>query len=102
MKGLTPVTGRAVGGGTALERCHTVGGVERESMGKLPFVAGLFFKTLAVVVVLVVLTWFLVVRFGGYTMTAADYGGTSISTVLFAYLIHLWAMPGGPQDGPRE
>ena len=71
-------------------------------MGKLPFVAGLFFKVLAVVVVLVVLTWFLVVRFGGYTMTAADYGGTIISTFLFAYLVHLWIMPGGPQRGPHE
>ena len=65
------------------------------TMGKLPFVAGLFWKTLAIVVVLVVLTWFIIVRFGGYTMTAADYGGTTISTVLFAYLVHLWLMPGG-------
>ena len=102
MKDLTPVTGRAVGGGTALEQWHKVGGVERESMGKLPFVAGLFWKTLAIVVVLVVLTWFLIVRFGGYTITAADYGGTTISTVLLAYLVHLWLMPGGPQSGPHE
>ena len=71
-------------------------------MGKLPFVAGLFWKTLAVVVVLVVLTWFLIVRFGEYTMTAADYGGTTISTVLFAYLVHLWLMPGGPERGPHD
>jgi hypothetical protein len=71
-------------------------------MGKLPFVAGLFWKTLAVVVVLVVLTWFLIVRFGGYAMTAADYGGTTISTVLFSYLFHLWLMPGGPEHGPHE
>ena len=67
-------------------------------MGKLPFVAGLFFKTLAVVVVLVILTWYLIVRFGGYEMTAADYGGTTISTILFAYLVHLWLLPGGPGD----
>ena len=71
-------------------------------MGKLPFVAGLFFKTLAIVVVLVVLTWFLIVRFSEYTMTAADYGGTTISTVLLAYLVHLWLMPGGPHQDPPE
>ena len=71
-------------------------------MGKLPFVAGLFFKTLAVVVVLVVLTWFVVVRFFGYTMIAADYGGTTISAVLLTYLIHLWLMPGGPHDEPQD
>ena len=71
-------------------------------MGKLPFVAGLFWKTLTVVVVLVVVVWFLIARFGGYTITAADYGGSTISTVLFAYLIHLWLMPGGPQGGPHE
>ena len=73
-----------------------------ETVGKLPFIAGLFWKTLTIVVVLVVLTWFLIVRFGGYTMTAADYGGTTISTVLFAYLVHLWLMPGGPEHGPHE
>ncbi len=67
-------------------------------MGKLPFAFGLFFRTLIVVVILVVIAWFVVVRFGGYEMTAADYGGTIISTILFAYLVHLWLMPGG---GPQ-
>jgi len=71
-------------------------------VGKLPFVAGLFWKTLAIVVVLVVLIWLLIVRLGGYTMTAADYGGTTISKILFAYLVHLWLLPGGPQHGPHE
>ncbi len=73
--------------------------IVRLGLGKLPFAAGLFWKTFVVVVILVVVTWFLVVRFGGYRMTAADYGGTTISTVLFAYLVHLWLMPGGPHDG---
>lgn len=67
-------------------------------MGKLPFAAGLFFKTLVVVIILVVLTWFVIVRFFGYAMTAADYGGTTISTILFAYLVHLWMLPGGPPE----
>jgi len=74
----------------------------RKTVGKLPFVAGLFWKTLAIVVVLVVVTWFLVVRLSGYAITAADYGGTTISTVLLAYLVHLWLMPGGPEHGPHE
>ena len=71
-------------------------------MGKLPFVAGLFWKTLAVVVVLVVVTWSLVVRLSGYQITAADYGGTTISTVLLSYLVHLWLMPGGPSQDSHE
>ena len=71
-------------------------------MGKLPFIAGLFWKTLAVVVILVVVTWSLIVRLSGYQITAADYGGTTISTVLFSYLIHLWLMPGGPHQDSHE
>ena len=62
-------------------------------MGKLPFAGGIFWKTLAVVVLLVVIGWWLVVKFTGYVMTAADYGGTTISTVLLTYLIHLWLLP---------
>ena len=71
-------------------------------MSKIPFVAGLFWKTLAVVVFLVAVTWYLIVRFSGYQITAADYGGTTISTILLAYLVHLWLMPGGPEHGPHE
>jgi len=67
-------------------------------MGKLPFAAGLFFKTLAVVVVLVIVAWYVIVHFFGYEMTAADYGGTTISATLFTYLVHLWLLPGGPPD----
>jgi len=62
-------------------------------MSKLPFAAGLFWKTFAVVVALVVLAWWLVAKFSDYEMTPADYGGTTISTVLFTYLIHLWMLP---------
>lgn len=70
-------------------------------VGKLPFVAGLFVKTLMVVSILVVITWYVIVKFFGYEMIAADYGGSVISTVLFAYLVHLWMLPGaGPEDRP--
>lgn len=62
-------------------------------MGKIPFAAGLFWKTFVVVVVLVVVTWWLVVKFSGYKITPADYGGTTISTILFTYLVHLWMLP---------
>lgn len=62
-------------------------------MGKLPFSAGIFWKTLAVVIVLVVVAWWLVLRFSDYEMIPADYGGTTISTIILAYLIHLWLLP---------
>lgn len=62
-------------------------------MGKLPFAAGIFWKTFVAVVVAVVVAWWLIVRLTGYEITAADYGGTTISTILFTYLIHLWLLP---------
>lgn len=74
-------------------------------MGKLPFATGLFWKTFAVVVALVVLTWWLVEKFSDYEMTPADYGGTTISTILFTYLIHLWMLPAEqlhPDDDESE
>ena len=74
-------------------------------MSKLPFIPGLFFKTLAVVIVLVVGTWVLVLKMGWYeAMTPADYGGTVISSILLAYLVHLWLMPLDelPEDADEE
>lgn len=75
-------------------------------MGKLPFAAGLFWKTFAVIVVLVILTWWLVARITGYEITPADYGGTTISTILFSYLVHLWMLPSEQlhrdEEGPEE
>jgi len=74
-------------------------------MSKLPFIPSLFFKTLAVVVVLVIATWALVLKMGWYEkMTPADYGGTTISTILFTYLVHLWLMPidDYPEDSDDE
>ena len=74
-------------------------------MSKLPFIASLFFKTLVVVVVLVIGVWALVLKMGWYEeMTPADYGGTTISTILLAYLVHLWLMPMDdfPEDADEE
>ncbi len=74
-------------------------------MSKLPFIPSLFFKTLVAVVLVVVGTWALVLKMGWYEeMTPADYGGTTISTILFAYLVHLWLMPMDdlPEDGDEE
>jgi len=62
-------------------------------MKKLPFIAGLFFKVLFVVVVLVTAAWSLVLWLMDYEVIPADYVGTVITTVLFSYLIHLWIMP---------
>ena len=54
-------------------------------MSKLPFIPSLFFKTLVAVLVLVIGTWALVLKMGWYDeMTPADYGGTTISAILFA------------------
>ena len=64
------------------------------ALRRLPFVGRIYWKTLAVVVILVVATWWIVLHFGFYEkMTPADYGGTVISTILFAYLVHLWLLP---------
>ena len=75
-------------------------------MSKLPFAAGLFWKTFAVIVAVVVLTWWLVTRITGYEITPADYGGTTISTILMSYLIHLWLLPSEQlfqdEEGPEE
>ncbi len=65
-------------------------------MSKLPFVGRTFWKTLAVVGVLVVVVWIVALRLlykEGQGMTPADWVGTVISTILFAYLIHLWLLP---------
>ncbi len=70
-------------------------------MSKLPFIPSLFFKTLAVVIVLVISTWWAVLKFTSYEeMIPADYGGTFISTILLSYLVHLWLMP--MDDYPEE
>jgi hypothetical protein len=63
-------------------------------MSKVPFEGRIFWKVLPTVYILVVIAWVLFVRFGGYEMTPADYGGSFLSATIFAYLIHLWILPG--------
>lgn len=62
-------------------------------MKKLPFIPGMFFKVLFVVVLLVTTAWSLVLWLSDYEVIPADYVGTVITSVLFSYLIHLWIIP---------
>lgn len=65
----------------------------RYFFGVLPFVGSTFWKVLLVVAVLVILTWYLLVRLAEYEMTKADYGGSFICSIIFSYWIHLWLLP---------
>ena len=76
-------------------------------MPRLPFVGSVFWKTLGVVTVLVIVTWVLILKLSDYEMQPADYGGSAICTVLFSYLVHLWLIPMDeepeePADSPVE
>jgi hypothetical protein len=66
---------------------------------RIPFVAGTFWKVLAVVAILVVAGWVLIPRLTSYQITPADYGGSSVSAIILAYLVHLWLLPTQPQRG---
>ncbi|MCO6435874.1 MAG: hypothetical protein J5J06_02165 [Phycisphaerae bacterium] len=65
----------------------------RYLFGKLPFDGSIFWKVLVAVFALVAIAWFLVLRFTEYTMTGADYGGSFICSIIFAYWVHLWLLP---------
>lgn len=67
-------------------------------MSKLPFEPGIFWKVLPTVYVLVVVAWILIVKLSGYVMKPADYGGSFIASSIFAYLVHLWLLPGEYED----
>jgi len=70
-------------------------------MKKLPFVPGVFFKMLMVVIVLYALIWTVAIWFMDYgELSTADKVGTLISGILAAYLFHLWAIP--TDDYPFE
>ena len=71
-------------------------------MKKLPFEAGIFWKVLPTVYVLVVVAWVLIVRFTDYEMKPADYGGSFISATIFGYLLHLWMLPGEFEEEPGD
>ena len=60
----------------------------------LPFVGRIFWKILPTIVVLVVAGFWIAVKFFDYEMTNADYGGSTISAIIFSYLLHLWMLPG--------
>ena len=62
-------------------------------LSKLPFVGRIFWKVLIAVAVLVVIAWVVVVSVSAYEMKPADYGGSTISGIIFAYLVHLWLLP---------
>lgn len=68
-------------------------------MGKLPFVPHIFWPVLVVVAVLIVVAFVLFTRFAEYEKTTTDIVGSTISGVIFSYLVHLWLLPG---DGPDE
>ena len=68
---------------------------------RLPFAGGIFWKVLVVVAILVVVAWWLITWLTDYEITAADYGGSTISTLLLAYLVHLWLLPTG-EPPPQE
>ncbi|MEK6797786.1 MAG: hypothetical protein AABZ12_02345 [Planctomycetota bacterium] len=71
-------------------------------MGKLPFDARIFWSTLVIVVALVVGTWTIILKSTEYQITAADYGGTTISTIIFVYLVHLWMLPADKLRGEEH
>jgi len=62
-------------------------------MGKLPFVARIFWKVFALVAILIVLTFFIFIRFTEYERTVTDTVGATISGLIFVYLVHLWLLP---------
>ncbi len=67
---------------------------------KLPFVIRIFWKALAAVAILVAIAWAVIVKVIDYEMTNADYGGSAISAIIFAYLVHLWLLP--EEDSPPD
>lgn len=62
--------------------------------GKLPFVGRIFWKVLAVVVVLAVLIFAILIGFTDYELTRTDAVGSLISLLILSYLVHLWLLPG--------
>lgn len=72
-------------------------------MGKLPLEKPVFFKVLGVVLVLLVagLAW---EKWYYGELPLRDIVGASISSLIFAYLVHLWLIPGGepPEDADTE
>ena len=62
-------------------------------MSKLPFDRAIFWKVFAIVMAILVLTFFVLFRFTSYQLTNADRFGSLLSATIFSYLIHLWLLP---------
>ncbi len=60
---------------------------------RFPFAGRVFWKVLVVVAALVVVAWVVIVKVTEYQMKSQDYGGSIVSGVIFAYLVHLWLQP---------
>ncbi len=69
-----------------------------ESLRKLPFVAGIFWKVFAGAVVLVLAYWFLYTPLTGSPVESQDYVGSAICGVILSYLVHLWLLPDPDSD----
>jgi len=68
-------------------------------MSKFPLVPKTFVKVLAVVLLLVAIGFAIVIWIAGKISTT-DVVGTLISAVIFAYLVHLYLIPG--EDQPPD
>lgn len=68
--------------------------MDTETMSNIPFDRGLFWKVLPAVYVLVIIVWVVVVKLTEYEIQSTDYGGSFLASTIFAYLIHLWLLPG--------
>ena len=67
---------------------------------KVPFVGRIFWKVLGAVGILVAAAWAVIVKVTEYSIQPQDYGGSVISGILLAYLVHLWLLP--EEDSPPE
>ena len=68
-------------------------------MAKLPFAPKVFFAVLAAVALVLVVVFWIVKKVAG-EVTTTDLVGGSISSVIFAYFVHLWLIPN--QQGPNR
>lgn len=69
-------------------------------MNRLPFEGRIFWKVFTAVAVAIVLAFVLFERFSDYERTTTDIVGSTISGILFSYLVHLWLLPG--EEPPDE
>jgi len=76
-------------------------GEPRNDMAKLPLAPRVFVKVLVVILVALGIAYVTVIWIAG-SISTTDVVGSAISAILFAYLVHLWLVPGGPpgDQGP--